>query len=155
PALHAQDKPAATAGDLPALRGAFAAAGSETAAVIAVVQGGQPVVLTSGSDAGGKELSPQTLVPLFALAQGPAADAVAGQLKDKVGQGSGEKLGDHELTVRELLDGTPLLPDYFVLDGGEGTADAALLRTCGALVAGSKLQPRATALGAAEFVLLE
>jgi hypothetical protein len=157
PALPAQDKAVVvSADDLPRLREAFAALpAADRTVVIALVNGGEPVILTAGSDAGGKELSPQSLLPLFGLAKVLAADAIHAQLKDKVDKGSGEKLGDRELTVRELLDGTPLLPDYYVLDGGDGTADAALLRACGALAVGAKLQLRASSLGAPEFVLLE
>jgi hypothetical protein len=157
PALPAQEKPAVVSvDDLPKLRAAFAGLpAADRTVVIALVQGGEPVILTSGSDAGGKDVTRESLLPLFAIAKVLAADAIHGQLKDKVDKGSGEKLGDRELTVRELLDGTALLPDYYVLDGGEGTADAALLRACGALAMGAKLQLRASSLGAPEFVLLE
>lgn len=84
-----------------------------------------------------------------------AADAIHVRLKGKTDGGCGEKLGDRELTVRELLDGVTLLPDFFVLDGGDEVADAALLRRCGALAAGGDMDPQASRLGAPEFVLLE
>ncbi|MCA8974828.1 MAG: hypothetical protein KDC98_08900 [Planctomycetes bacterium] len=157
PALTAQDRPTpASAMELPQLRAAFAAAPAcEHAAVIAVVQGSEPVVLTAGTDSAGRDLTPLTLVPLLTLAKVLAADAIRVRLGDKIGEGSGEKLGDRELTVRELLDGVPVLPDYFVLDGGDDPADAALLRKCGALAAGAAMEPQASRLGAPEFVLLE
>lgn len=154
-ALSAQEKPAA-AEELSQLRSAFAAANAgEPAAVIAVVKGREPVIVTAGTDAAGKDLTPQTLVPLLALAKWLAADAIHRQLGDKIDKGSGEKLGERELTVRELLDGVSSLPEYYVLDGGDGTADAALLRKCGAMAAAARLQLQGNSLGAPEFVLLE
>lgn len=154
-ALPAQEKRAA-AEELPQLRAAFAAAEvGERAAVIAVVKGREPLILTAGSDAAGKDLTPQTLVPLLALAKWLAADAIHAQLREKIDKGSGEKLGERELTVRELLDGVLSLPEYYVLDGGEGAADAALLRKCGAMAAAAGLQLSGNSLGAPEFVLLE
>lgn len=154
--LAAQDRPTAPARDLSGFRAAFATAATKGPVIaIACVPGSEPVILTAGSDAGGQELSPQSLLPLLALGKVLAADAIAAQYKDKVDKGSGERFGGTELTVRELLQGTTLLPDYFVLDGTEGSADAALLRACGEVAAGAKLQLRATSLGAAEFVLLE
>jgi hypothetical protein len=154
--LSAQEKPSAKAEELPQLRAAFAAlAAGGPALALACVGGGEPVILTTGTDAGGQELSPKSLMPLLGLAKVLAADAIATQHKDKVDKGSGEKLGGRELTVRELLDGTTLLPDYFVLDGNEGSASTSVLRACGDLAVGAKMQLRATTLGAAEFVLLE
>lgn len=156
-ALVAQDKPAPpTAAELPQLRAAFAAApANEHVVVIAVVPGQEPVILTAGTDAAGNALTPQTLVPLLPLAKVLAADAIHVRHKGKTDAGSGEKLGDRELTVRELLDGVTLLPDFFVLDGGDEVADAALLRKCGAMAAGGGMEPQASRLGAPEFVLLE
>lgn len=156
-ALVAQDKPApASTAGLPQLRAAFAAAQKgEHAIVIAVVQGHEPVILTAGADSSGGDLTPQTLVPLLSLAKVLAADAIHVRLKGKIDDGCGEKLGDRELTVRELLDGVPLLPDFFVLDGGGEVADAALLRKCGSMFVGGDMDPQASRLGAPEFVLLE
>jgi hypothetical protein len=156
PALAQEKPPGAAVDNLPALRAAFVAMPVDgPAAVIACLPDRDPLILMAGTDAAGKKLTPQTLLPLLSLAKVLAADAIQCQLKDKTGQGSGHKIGDRELTVRELLDGTALLPDYFVLDGGEGTADAAELRSCAALAAGAKLQLRTSSLGASEFVLLE
>lgn len=153
-ALPAQDKPATES--LPQLRAAFALAKTDApTALLAVARGGEPVLLTVGNDAAGKELTAQTLVPMLALAKWLAADAIDRQLGGKTDKASGEKLGDRELTVRELLDGVPQLPDYYVLDGGGGIADAALLRKCGAVAVGAGMQLRASSLGAPEFVLLE
>lgn len=156
-ALMGQDRPVpATATELPKLRAAFdAASASERAAVIAVVPGREPVILTAGADSAGSELTPTTLVPLLALAKVLAADAIHVHLKGKVDVACGEPLGDRELTVRELLDGVPVLPDFFVLDGGDEVVDAALLRKCGAMAAGAGMEPHASRLGAPEFVLLE
>ena len=156
PTLCAQDKPAAGTTDLPQLRAAFAAANlQDAAAVIAVVPGREPVILTVGSDAAGKDLTPQTLVPLLSLAKVLAADAIHVRLAGKLDTGSGEKLGDRELTVRELLDGVALLPDFYVLDGGDELVDAALLRNCGAMAVRAGMELQADGFGAAEFVLLE
>jgi len=153
-ALPAQDAP--TPADLPQLRAAFADAGAvERAAIIAVVQGREPVILTAGSDASGDDMTAQTLIPLLAMAKVLAADAIYLQHQKKVDTGSGEKLGDRELTVRELLDGVPQLPTYFVIDGGGEAVDAAVLRHCGAMAAGADMELGANALGAPEFVLLE
>jgi hypothetical protein len=156
-ALCGQADPAAAAkDDLTQLRAAFARLPvADRTVVIAVVQGGEPVILTAGSDAGGKDVTPESLLPLFGLAKVLAADAIHAQLKGKVDKPSGEKFGDRELTVRELLDGTQLLPDYFVFDGSEGTVDGPVLRACGALADGAKVKLRASTLGAPEFVLLE
>lgn len=155
--LAAQDKSAAAAAaELPQLRAAFAAAKAcDHAAVIAVVPGSEPVILTAGSDASGEELTPQTLVPLLALAKVLAADAIYVQRKEQIDTGSGEKLGDRELTVRELLDGLSSLPNFYVLDGGDDPVDAALLRQCGAMAEGAKMELGGAGLGAPEFVLLE
>ena len=69
PALPAQNKPTTAAG-LPKLRAAFEGAKEfQWAALIAVVQGSEPVFLSAGRDASGKDLTSQTLVPLWALAQ--------------------------------------------------------------------------------------
>lgn len=155
PTLCAQDKPAAGT-DLPQLRAAFAAANlHDPAVVIAVVPGREPVILTVGSDAAGKDLTPQTLVPLSSLAKVLAADAIHVRLAGKTDTGSGQKLGDRELTVRELLDGVALLPDFYVLDGGDERVDAALLRNCGAMAVKAGMELQAGGFGAAEFVLLE
>lgn len=156
-ALPAQDQRAAAATpELPQLRAAFAAAqGCERAIVIAVVRGGEPVILTGGSDAAGNELTPQTVVPLLALAKVLAADAIHIQQKGKIDKGSGEKLGDRELTVRDLLDGVPQLPDFCVFDGGDDAIDPALLRTCGAMAERGGMSLSTGRLGAPEFVLLE
>lgn len=153
PALPAQDK---TGAGLPQVHSAFEATKEcAWAALIAVVHGSEPLILTAGSDASGKELTPLTLVPLLVLAKVLAADAIHVQLEGKIDVGSGEKLGDRELTVRELLDGVTLLPDFHVLDGGAEVVDAALLRNCGAVAAGANMQMFGTSLGAPEFVLLE
>lgn len=152
----AQEK-GVTAEDLPSLRAAFtaAAANSPRAVAIACVPGRAPVILTSGTDASDKELSPKSLLPLLGLAKVLAADAMHSQLKDRLDKGTGYVVADHELTLRELLDGTALLPDFFVLDGGAGEANPAQLHQCAQMAASARLQLRATKLGAAEFVLLE
>ena len=114
--LPAQDKnAAATPADLPRLRAAFATdAAGDRMAVLAVMPGTDPVILTAGSDAGGKELSPRSLLPLLSFAKLLAADAMYTQMKDRLDRGTGWKLGEHDLTLRELLEGTALLPDLFV-----------------------------------------
>jgi hypothetical protein len=156
PAL-AQDKPsAAPPEDLPAFRAAFAAMpASGPAFAIACRKGSDPIILTAGNETGGRELSPESLAPLLGLAKVLAADAIATQCKHDIDKGSGEKLGDRELSVRELLEGTTLLPDYFVLDGSKSVANVATLRACGTMAVNAKLKLSPGSLGAAEFVLLE
>lgn len=154
--LPAQEQPQVAPTDLPRLRAAFAALPAAIPTIaIAVTRVGEPVILTVGVDAGGLELSPKSLLPLQALAKLLAADAIHAACRGKIDRGSGEKLGGRELTLRELLAGTALLPDYFVLDGSDRAVDVAVLRACGDLAVTASLQLRATTCGAAEFVLLE
>lgn len=153
----AQDKaPVHAATDLPHFRAAFARLeATEPTVAIACVRGGEPVILVAGKDARGKEVDRRSLLPLFGLGKVLVADAIHCQLMGKIDQGSGEKLGGRELTFRELLDGTPLLPDCFVLDNS-GSVDAAVLRECGRMaVAGGLRFQLGHVLAAAEFVLLE
>lgn len=141
--------------DLPEFRAAFESGQGEPAIAIAFVQDGEPLVLCAGNDASGERITPRTLVPLLGLAKLLAADALHVKHKGKLDLGSGVKFGGRELSVLELLKGTPLLPDYAVLDGSPGDVSAAVLQACGEFAASGKCALRPTPLGAAEFVLLE
>lgn len=120
-----------------------------------MVPGAEPLVLCNGLDAGGEPLTSGSLLPLLGLAKLLAADAVHLACRGNLDVGSGVKLGERELSVQELLRGTPLLPDYAVIDGGPGETSAVMLRACGAAAIAGKIDLRPTPAGAAEFLLLE
>jgi hypothetical protein len=153
-ALPAQ-LPAAGDEGLARLRATFAALPAIPMVVVAVTRDRAPVILMQGTDAGGEPISSRSLLPLQALAKVLAADAIHVQCKGKVDQGSGVVVGGREFAMRELLAGTVLLPDYYVLDGSDRSVDAAVLYRCGELAVAAGLQLHATPIGAAEFVLLE
>ncbi len=126
--------------------------------VVAVVDGGEPIVLCHGDDTHGAAATPLTSWPVGSLARLLVADALYVAFGGKLDRPAGFALGGAEPTVLDLLRtdyaNVNQIPDYWDWRPDAAAIDAATLRACADVAAAAGFGFDADRAGMADLTLL-
>ncbi|MEZ5963162.1 MAG: hypothetical protein R3F56_04870 [Planctomycetota bacterium] len=153
----AQQAAPATPIDLEPVRQTFASrpSGSDPVVVVVFRRDQEPLVLTSGTDATGAPLAENTLLPLGSAVRLLIADALFASAKAPADlDATGARVGDEKVSVRDLLLGRNLFPDWFALGPVPSPPERSTLLACAEVARHLGGTFRSTSAGLAELVLL-
>ncbi|MGE3175488.1 MAG: hypothetical protein AB7O97_22890 [Planctomycetota bacterium] len=145
--------------DFEPVREAFLQCTTERAAPAALVvarRGGESLVLFAGVDASGAPLTLSSLLPLGAAARLLIADAVlSGTRGAAEADAAVLHVGDRAVTMRELLLGDAMFPDWSAFDPVEAPPDRAVLLACAEIGLRVEANFFPSRVGLAELAILQ